>query len=277
MTHELKRIEDLKPAPYNPREIEPEAAAGLKASVTQFGDLSGIVWNSRTGHLVCGHQRLKALQDARATFSPGIPEEHEAACFTLKDREFFVRVVDWDEPTERAANVTANNPHISGQFEDDGLQAVLASIQDEVPVFEEVRLDLLLYDPLGEGFEIGDEEGAENPYSQKIESPIYEPSGEQPSPTELVDTQKRDALLKRIDSAKNLSKESRAFLCASAQRMLVFNYEKIANYYAHANAEEQDLFERLALIIIDFDKAIEYGFVRMSEEIANTYKGDTPR
>ena len=33
----------------------------------------------------------------------------------------------------------------------------------------------------------------------------------------------------------------------------------------------QDLMEKSALIIIDFDKAIENGFVEMSDQIAKTY------
>lgn len=38
----------------------------------------------------------------------------------------------------------------------------------------------------------------------------------------------------------------------------------------------QELMENSALVIIDFDKAIEKGFVKLSEEIANQYKEDYP-
>lgn len=55
------RISDLKPAPYNPRKIFTDALEGLKRSLKRFGDLSGIVFNKRTGH--AGHQRVKALTD----------------------------------------------------------------------------------------------------------------------------------------------------------------------------------------------------------------------
>ena len=47
----------------------------------------------------------------------------------------------------------------------------------------------------------------------------------------------------------------------------MFNYSKIADYYAHASAEMQDLMEKSALVIIDYDKSIEYGFTHLQEEI----------
>ncbi len=49
-------FDDLRPAHYNPREITAEAAEGLRHSLVEFGDISGIVWNQRTGNLVCGHR-----------------------------------------------------------------------------------------------------------------------------------------------------------------------------------------------------------------------------
>ena len=50
--HGLRSIEDLKPASYNPRRISDRAARALAKSIGDFGDLSGIVWNKRTGNLV---------------------------------------------------------------------------------------------------------------------------------------------------------------------------------------------------------------------------------
>ncbi|HUU97686.1 MAG TPA: hypothetical protein VM487_18275 [Phycisphaerae bacterium] len=48
--------------PDNPRKITPEAVAALRVSLETFGDLSGVVWNAATGHLVCAHQRKAALE-----------------------------------------------------------------------------------------------------------------------------------------------------------------------------------------------------------------------
>ena len=44
-----------------------------------------------------------------------------------------------------------------------------------------------------------------------------------------------------------------------------------ADYYAHASKEMQELMEDSALVIIDFGKAIEKGYIRLSDEIRNEY------
>src|SRR3972149_9028908 len=58
---EPSKLSDLAVALYNPRRISPAASAGLRASLSTFGDIAGIVWNTRTGHLVCGHPRVAGL------------------------------------------------------------------------------------------------------------------------------------------------------------------------------------------------------------------------
>ena len=59
----------------------------------------------------------------------------------------------------------------------------------------------------------------------------------------------------------------------TAQRHIVFNYEDIAEYYAHADPEMQELMEELTLVIVDFENAIEQGFVEISEEVLSRYEG----
>ena len=105
-------LDDLRPAAYNPRKIDAESLAGLGVSLREFGDISGLVWNSRTGNLVAGHQRLAAL---KAEYGDELAMDGEAVVAPTGER-FPVRVVDWDEKTEKAANVAANNPHIAGEF-----------------------------------------------------------------------------------------------------------------------------------------------------------------
>ncbi len=55
--HTPIHLADLKPWDRNPRDIDAKAAFGLRESMTRFGDLSGIVYNTRLKALVCGHQR----------------------------------------------------------------------------------------------------------------------------------------------------------------------------------------------------------------------------
>ena len=134
-----RSLADLVPAPYNPRKISPAAISGLKHSISTFGDLSGIVWNSRSGCLVAGHQRLASL---RALHGDKLRFEGGAVVTPGGDR-FPVRVVDFTMAQERAANVAANNPMIAGEF-DDGIEALLESIKaDDAEMFERLRLDAL--------------------------------------------------------------------------------------------------------------------------------------
>lgn len=63
------------------------------------------------------------------------------------------------------------------------------------------------------------------------------------------------------------SDEEKEFLCMAAYRHIVFDYTKIAEFYAAASEECQALMERSALVIIDIENAIANGYVTMSEAI----------
>ena len=110
----------------------------------------------------------------------------------------------------------------------------------------------------------------EKKYSSKIEAPIYEPKNVKPHILELVNKEKTHRLMREIDSS-SLSIEEKTFLMDSARRHNVFNYEKIADYYANSNKEMQNLMEKSALVIIDFEKAIQLGYVKLCDEIRTQY------
>jgi len=107
-------------------------------------------------------------------------------------------------------------------------------------------------------------------YTGKIEAPIYEPKNKKPHILELYDKTKYSRLRNEIENS-NLSQDEKQFLIMAATRHIVFNYENIADYYAHASKEAQNLMERSALVIIDFQQAIELGYIKLSEEIKNQY------
>ena len=111
---------------------------------------------------------------------------------------------------------------------------------------------------------------SEKKYSSKIESPIYEPKNKKPHIIELCDKSKTHRLIREIDES-NLGYDEKIFLIDAARRHNVFNYEKIADYYAHSSKEMQHLMERSGLVIIDFEKAIQYGFVKLCDEIRTQY------
>lgn len=107
-------------------------------------------------------------------------------------------------------------------------------------------------------------------YSSKIEAPIYEPKNKKPHILELFDNSKTNRIINEVNSS-TLPDHEKIFLIEAAKRHTVFNYEKIADYYSHATHEMQTLMERSALVIIDFDKAIEYGYVKICDEIRAQY------
>jgi len=154
--HVPATVEELKPCPWNPRAIDGEAMQGLQASVKAFGDISGIVFNSRTGHLVAGHQRLTILKQTHKLTLEG--DNGTLAVVTDAGTRFPVRLVDWDDATEKAANVAANSPHIAGRFTE-GLAPILVELETDLPELSAtLRLPALHADiapiiavPAGEG------------------------------------------------------------------------------------------------------------------------------
>lgn len=104
------RIADIEPAPYNPRvELTPGDPdyESLRKSITEFGLVEPLVWNTRTGRLVGGHQRLQVLRDMGREDAP-------------------VVTVDLPEDKEPALNVALNK--IEGRWDDEKLAEVLRQI-----------------------------------------------------------------------------------------------------------------------------------------------------
>ena len=108
-------------------------------------------------------------------------------------------------------------------------------------------------------------------YTRKIVAPTYEPKNEKPVIDDLFNTQKADELINKIKQA-DLSEEELMFLSHCALRHTVYDYSKIADFYAHSSKEIQELMEDSALVIIDFDKAIENGYVKLTKDIAAAYE-----
>lgn len=108
--------------------------------------------------------------------------------------------------------------------------------------------------------------GAINNYSRKIEIPTYEPVEGVVELSELTDKTKYEQLCNEID-ASELDSDIADFLKMAATRHIVFDYARIGDYYANASPEVQDLMERSALVIIDFAKAVENGFVKLTYEL----------
>ena len=91
---------------------------------------------------------------------------------------------------------------------------------------------------------------------------------------ELYDDAKCRGIIEEID-ASELPETEKEFLRVAAYRHVVFDYTKIAEFYAAATPECQKLMERSALVIIDVDDAIANGYVTMSEAIDRLRGEDT--
>jgi len=242
MQIEKMKLADLRPASYNPRiDLEPgmEEFEKLKSSIQEFGFVDPPIFNKRTGNLVGGHQRVAVAQ-------------HLA-----QYDEIEVSVVDLPLKKEKALNVALNK--ISGKWDEEKLSILLTEIESDVELtgFGTDEINELLESSV---------DHEENIYTDKIEIPHYQITDEQPSIDELFDNQKTSDLIKEIETHE-IPPDVEYFLVYAAFRHLVFDYGKIAEYYAHADKEIQELFERSALVIVDFNNAIADGYVRLNQTL----------
>jgi hypothetical protein len=113
-------------------------------------------------------------------------------------------------------------------------------------------------------------EDTEEKYTSKIEAPVYEPKHEKPHLLILCDPTKAKSLISKINES-TLPEDEKEFLRMAATRHIVFNYERIADYYAHSDKEMQHFMEDSALVIIDFEKAIEDGYIKLCQDIKEQY------
>jgi hypothetical protein len=247
----------------NPRKISDEQKELLKLHIEELGDLAGVVYCRTNEAYVSGNQR----SDIFDTSAIEIVEEYKkpnkqgtiAYGFINHDGERFAyREVQFNDKKFKKACIVANND--GGDNDEDILSTW--DLED----LEEWGIDT-------SGFDTGEDNGDENNYTQKIESPHYEPQDEKPNLSELYNDAKTNELIEEIDSSP-LDKKEKDFLKLAAFRHTVFNYQKIADFYANSSPEAQSLMESSALVIIDFDKAIEKGYVKLSDQVADSFKLD---
>ncbi len=231
----------------HPRNINqhPKEQIELLAKIIKYqGWRNPIVISARSGFVVKGHGRLAAAHLLGCEVVPVDVQEYK------------------DEASEVADMLADNRIAELSETPEDEIKNLLVD-----DVFEGFDIELTGFDrSMLNSFEVDDlsttEEG-EN-YSRKIESPIYSPKMDTPPPVyDLVNDEKANQLVNKIKES-DISKSEKEFLLKAAQRHLSFDYGKIAEFYAHADKETQNLMEDSALVIIDFNKAIENGFVKLT-------------
>ena len=166
-----------------------------------------------------------------------------------------IRIEGLTEEQKRAYILVHNQLTMNTGFDIDILNKELERIKG---------IDMTQFDfELNIDFDNDIDTGEGNKYTQKVDVPQYEPTGECPDIWELVDSAKADSFLEEIREA-NITDDEKDFLIKATRRLYEFNYKKIAEYYAQATPEMQELMEHLALVIIDFDNAIAYGYAQLS-------------
>lgn len=105
-----KKLSELVLPEYNPRIITERQFNQLEKSIVEFGYVVPIVWNRRTGHVVSGNQRVKALKE-------------------LFGNNYEVEVVeiDVDERTEKQINVVMNA--VKGDWDNSKLIKLLDELE----------------------------------------------------------------------------------------------------------------------------------------------------
>ena len=258
----LVPIEELVKHPKNPNTHTPRQIDLLAKIIKMSGFRSPIVVSKRSGFIVKGHGRLESAIKAGLKQVPVDIQEYESEA-----EEYADMIAD-----NRIAELSEMNPDTLIE-----LIGELGEVDFDVDLtgFEEYDIDQLI-DGIGEEKKEEKKEGGylDIEYTQKIKAPNYEIKGDKPSIEELYETEKYDSLVEEIDKS-SLSEEHKKFLKISASRHIVFNYEKIAEYYAHQEKEAQGHMEDSALVVIDFDKAIEKGFGSFTEEMRK-YFAQTP-
>lgn len=236
-------LDKLKPYENNPR-FNDEGVEKVTNSIKEFGFKNPIILD-KDNVIVCGHTRWKAAQKLGLKYVPCIiaddltPEQVKA--FRLVDNKT-AEFSDWD--------MDALNQELANILDFD---MSLFGFMDEMP---DIDLDI-----------------TGNKYSTNIQIPQYEITGECPALEALVDEEKTNSLLGKIEQA-NIPEDIKAFLRKAATRHYAFNYKNIAEYYAHAPAEIQELMEESALVIIDYDNAIRNGYVQLSEDLKSLVESE---
>lgn len=234
------KLDELIPYEKNPRKND-DAVQYVAESIKQFGFKVPIIID-KNNIIIAGHTRYKAsiqlgLEEVPCIIADDLTEEQVKA-FRLADNKVSEKA-EWDFELleEELENI------IDIDMEDFGFLDINVDFEDESV----------------------DTDGAEE-YTTKVDVPQYQITGDEPRLEELVDDRKANELIEEIKKS-NISDEQKQFLIKAAKRHLVFNYRNIAEYYAHQNKEMQELMEKSALIIIDYNDAIKYGYAQLSKGI----------
>ena len=239
-----RKVEECKPDPNNARTHSKLQIAQIADSISEFGFNNPILMHG--DKVVAGHGRLEAALLLGMEKVPTISLDH----LTDKQRRLYVLA-----DNKIAENASWSEDLLRAEVED---LLSLTDVDIYLTGFAEHEIESLLNGDTSKDLDV---------YTRRIVAPIYEPSEDEPVLAELMERGKTDLMIEEIKAAK-LDPEVEAFLIAAAERHTVFDFQKIADYYAHSEKKVRRLMERSALVIIDFEQAIENGFVRLATNLS---------
>jgi hypothetical protein len=243
-------IESLIPHPRNVRQGD---VGAISQSLEHNGQYRPIVVQKTTNHILAGNHTWKAAQ-------------------ALGWKKIAVTFVDVDDERALRILLADNKTNDLATYDDNQLAGLLQELSETEQgllgtVFDGDDLDQLLADLENTHTD------TENIYTQKIAVPQYEIVGEEPEPQELVDLSRVNKLQQHIEQLE-LPNDVKQFLIMGTWRHARFNYRKIAEFYPHQNKDTQKLMEESALVIIDSDDAIAYGYAKFQKTIDEMIEED---
>lgn len=255
--YKTESVEKLIPYARNARTHSDTQVDQIAASIREFGFLNPVIVDGEDG-IIAGHGRVLAAKKLGIETLPCIQAGHltdaQKRAYILADNKLALNA-GWDDTLLR---IELND------LDDAGFDLELTGFSlDEI---EEVTIG----DEAGDGLP-----GEGNPYTDKVDTPNYQPTGYKPELSQVYDNSKALGMIEDIKNS-GLPDDEKQFLMAAASRHIVFNYANAAEYYAHASPECQELMEDSAMVIVDFDRAIEQGYVKVRQEMADQFVDENP-
>lgn len=247
---EILKTDSLIPYARNSRTHSEAQVAQIAGSIREFGFTNPVLIDAENG-IIAGHGRIMAAQKLGLAEVPCIRLDHLTE-------------------TQRKAYIIADNKLALNSDWDEAMLGL------ELADLREMNFDLNLTGFDGDSIEAflnppEPEDNTNEKYSNKVDAPVYEPKGECPSISELFDKSRENELTTKIKQS-NIQDDVKQFLLIAAARHIVFDYGKIAEFYCHAEKETQELMEDSALVIIDFQKAMQLGYVQLKEDVIQAFE-----
>jgi hypothetical protein len=246
-----KKVTELIPYVNNSRTHSDEQVAQIAASIKEFGWTNPILVDGQNG-IIAGHGRLLA---ARKLGHKDVPT---------------IELAELTENQKKAYIIADNKLALNAGWDNEMLALELGELGD---LGFDLDLTGFLADEIEELLTPENDED-DSKYSKKIDAPVYEPTGDCPPIVELYNKAKYEELTAKIYQDDSIDSEIKDFLLAAAARHIRFDFEQIAEFYAHAPPDLQQLMEDSALVIVDFDKAIASGYVKLSQAISEIYTSE---